>query len=313
MPTSTSLDLDVLRAARSAAATQGGVVSRRQLYALGVPRWLVAREIRARRWARIGDQAVCVHNGPVGPAGHRWAALFVGGPRAMLDGASSLVASGLERFDEGKVRVSVPRGARIRHRREYDVRQTRRWSAGDRLDGPGIPRTRPAVAALRAALWSRTDREATYVVTSAVQQGLVLPEVLGLELLRIRRDKRRSMLHELVNELLDGACSLGELDVARALRHRGLPAPSRQVLRKDTRGRYYLDLYWPQFRLVVEVDGIHHAWAENVVGDALRQNTLVIQGDRVLRLPLLGFRLEPDAFLDQIEEAMIAGGLRRAA
>lgn len=313
MPTSTSLDLDVLRAARSAAATQGGVVSRRQLYALGVPRWLVAREIRARRWARIGDQAVCVHNGPVGPAGHRWAALFVGGPRAMLDGASSLVASGLERFDEGKVRVSVPRGARIRHRREYDVRQTRRWSAGDRLDGPGIPRTRPAVAALRAALWSRTDREATYVVTSAVQQGLVLPEELGLELLRIRRDKRRSMLHELVNELLDGACSLGELDVARALRHRGLPAPSRQVLRKDTRGRYYLDLYWPQFRLVVEVDGIHHAWAENVVGDALRQNTLVIQGDRVLRLPLLGFRLEPDAFLDQIEEAMIAGGLRRAA
>lgn len=313
MPKQIDLDAPVLVAARALAELQDGVLSRRQVYALGVPRWLVRREVLARRWVRVGDQAILLHTGPLSPAGHRWAALFVGGPRAMLDGASSLVASGLERFDEVRVRVSVPRGARIRHRAEYDVRQTRRWAADDLLRGPGIPRTRPAVAALRAALWARTDREATYVVTAAVQQGLVRADDLGAELLRIRRDRRRAMLHELVNELLDGARSLGEVDVARALRERGLPAPERQVLRRDSRGRYYLDLYWPQFRLVVEIDGIHHTWAENVVGDALRQNALTMQGDRVLRLPLLGFRLEQAAFLDQIEEAMVAGGLRRAA
>ncbi len=85
------------------------------------------------------------------------------------------------------------------------------------------------------------------------------------------------------------------------------------MLRRDGRGRYYLDLYWPQFHLVVEVDGIHHSWAENVVGDALRQNALTMQGDRVLRLPLLGFRLEREAFLDQVEGAMVAAGFRRAA
>ena len=79
------------------------------------------------------------------------------------------------------------------------------------------------------------------------------------------------------------------------------------------RNRYYLDLYWEDYRLVVEVDGIHHAWATNVVGDALRQNSLVIDGDRVLRLPLLGLRLEPDAFFDQIEEGLVAGGWQRAA
>lgn len=313
MPPRTELDHELLEAARALAVLQDGVVSRRQLYALGVPRWLVTREVRQRRWVRVGDQAVCVHTGPLSPVGHRWAALFVGGPRAMIDGASALVAAGMERFDEVRVRVSVPRGARIRHRQEYDVRQTRRWSADDRHDGPGIPRTRTPVAALRAALWARTDREATYVVTAVVQQGLASPEELGAELLRIRRDQRRPMLHEVVNELLDGARSLGELDVARALKERGLPAPQRQVLRRDGRGRYYLDLYWPQFRLVVEVDGIHHAWVENIAADALRQNALVMQGDRVLRLPLLGFRLERGAFLDQIEAAMVAGGLRRAA
>ena len=80
------------------------------------------------------------------------------------------------------------------------------------------------------------------------------------------------------------------------------------MLRKDRRGRYFLDLYWPKWKLVVEVDGIHHTWAEDVVGDALRQNSLVLAGDTVLRLPLLGLRLEPDDFMDQIEQALRASG-----
>ena len=101
----------------------------------------------------------------------------------------------------------------------------------------------------------------------------------------------------MVNDLLDGARSLGELDVSRELRRRGMPEPDRQVLRKDKMNRYYLDLYWHEYGLVVEIDGIHHAWAQNIVGDALRQNSLVISGDVVLRLPLLGLRLQPDDVL----------------
>ena len=45
-----------------------------------------------RRWQLIGDQSVCLHNGPIEDGGHLWAAVFQGGPRAMLDGASALVA-----------------------------------------------------------------------------------------------------------------------------------------------------------------------------------------------------------------------------
>ena len=177
----------------------------------------------------------------------------------------------------------------------------------------GIPRTRVEVAAIRAALWAASDRQATYLLTLVVQQGLATADQIGHELLRIRRDKRRRLLHAVVNDLLDGARALGELDVARELRRRGLPAPERQVLRKDRRNRYYLDLYWPRWHLVVEIDGIHHAWAENVVGDALRQNALTLDGDTVLRLPLLGIRLCPDDFFAQIEQALVAGGMPIAA
>ncbi len=273
---------------------QGGVVSRRQLYALGVTRWEVRGQVRARRWQPVGDQSVCLHNAVLSDQGHRWAAVFQGGPRACLDGTSALVAAGLQRFEVARVRVSVPRGARVRRTRDYDIRQTRRWSADD-LVPTGIPRTRVPVAAVRAGLWARTDREATYVVTLVVQQGLATPQAIGLELLRVKRDRRRTLLHLVVNDLLDGARALGEVDMARELRLRGLPAPQRQVLRRDGRNRYVLDLYWPEHHLVVEIDGIHHAWAENVVADALRQNAVALDGDTVLRLPLLGLRLRGTA------------------
>lgn len=292
-----------LEPAYELAAEQGGVVSRRQLYAAGLTRWDIRAELRAGRWQLIGDQSVCVHNGPIEQRGWSWAAVFQGGPRAMLDGASALIADGLERYTEERVRVSVPRGARVRRTTALDIRQTRRWAVSDLACG-GIPRSRPAVAAVRGALWAKTDKQAAYLVTLAVQQGLATPAAIGRELLRVRRAKRRLLLHAVVNDLLDGARSLGEIDFAAELRARGLPAPQRQVVRKDGRGHYYLDLYWPDHKLVVEIDGIHHTWAENVAADALRQNALVLQGDTVLRVPLLGYRLDPEAFFQQIRVAL---------
>jgi hypothetical protein len=260
--------------------------------------WATARALADRQG---------LHNGPVGELGTSWAAVFQGGPRACLDGPSSLVASGLERFSVDRVRVSVPRGAVARRTAEIDIRQTRRWDVAD-LAPSGIPRTRPEVAAVRAALWAKTDKQATYLLTLTVQQGLASASSLAQQALRIRRDKRRILVQTVVGDLLDGARSLGELDVAHELTRRGLPAPDRQSLRRDKRGRYYLDLYWPQWRLVVEIDGIHHSWAENVVGDALRQNLLCISGDTVLRLPLLGLRVCADEFFEQIEAALEANG-----
>ncbi|KAA1427360.1 hypothetical protein [Nocardioides antri] len=269
------------------ASRQSGVMSRAQLIDAGIARWEITGHLRARRWRKVTGQVVALHSGPLSVDGHRWAAVLHGGPRAMLDGSSALLASGLERFTDDQIRVSVPRGARVRRTPRYNIRQTRRWRADD-VAPAGIPRTRPPVAAVRAALWARTDKQATYVLTIVVQQGLATPAQLGEELLRILRAKRRLLLHAVVNDLLGGARTLSEIDVGRELRRRGLPPPARQVLRRDRRGRYFLDLSWPDHGVVVEIDGIHHTWAENVIGDALRQNALVLDGDVVLRLPCSG-------------------------
>ena len=312
MPRGPSYDDSRFAAARALAAPQGHVLSRPQLYAIGVTRWEVRGQVRGGRWSLVGDQSVLLHNHELDEVGARWGAVFQGGPRACLDGGSALAAAGLERYDLDRVRVSVPRGARVRRNRAFNIRQTRRW-ADDEIIRAGIPRTRPATAAVRAALWARTDREAAYVLTATVQQGIASVTAVAAALLRVRRDRRRLLLHEIVNELADGARALGELDVVRELRRRGLPLPARQVLRQDGRKRYYLDLYWPDFHLVLEIDGIHHAWVESLVGDALRQNAVTLQGDTFLRLPLLGLRLEPEAFFGQVEQALRAGGWVAAA
>lgn len=291
---------------------QGGVVSRRQAYALGITRWEVHAHVRARRWQLLGDQVVVLHTGPVSETGMLWGAVFQGGPRAHLDGASALVASGLQRFDTDRVRVSVPRGARVRRTRLFDVRQTRRWDTALLAEG-GIPRTTPAVAAVRAALWARSNRQAALALTMTVQQGLASPTELSAAALMVRRDRRRALVHHVALDLLGGAESLGEIDVARECRRRGLPEPTRQVLRRDRGRRYFLDILWEEWGLVVEVDGIHHTWAENVVGDALRQNAVSMRGLTVLRMPLLGLRVARDQFFDQIEDALRAAGCPLAA
>lgn len=142
---------------------------------------------------------------------------------------------------------------------------------------------------------------------------MTTPERLGIEMLRVRKAKRRRLIHAVILDVLGGVRSLGELEFARECRERGLPEPTRQVLRCGPGRRYYLDMVWDDWGLVVEIDGIHHAWVEQVVPDALRQNDVTLDGATVLRLPLLGLRVAADDFFAQIDRALKHSGWAPAA
>jgi hypothetical protein len=73
----------------------------------------------------------------------------------------------------------------------------------------------------------------------------------------------------------------------------------------------YLDVEWDG--LVVEIDGGHHLAGLNPVDDALRANELVLDGTPVLRLPVLGLRLQPEAFMAQVRRAVERSVLPGAA
>jgi very-short-patch-repair endonuclease len=296
-----------VRAVREIADAQGGIVSRRQVYALGLTRAEVTAHVRGGRWQCVHSQSLAVHTTDVSESGRLWAAVFEAGDRACLDGASSLIAAGLEHFTEDVVRVSVPRGVLVRRKRGINVRQTRRLKTTD-IVSLGIPRTKTHVAAIRAALWARSDKQAALLLTMSVQQRLTTPELLVKELLRVKRDRRRTLIAAVITDLLDGVRSLGEHEFAELCRERGFPEPTRQVVRKGKSGRYFLDVIWEEWGVVVEIDGIQHTWVTNVISDALRHNTVALGSALVLRLPLLGLRVAPDDFFEQIEEALVLRG-----
>lgn len=300
------------RAVELLARDRDGVVSRRQLKQADVSRWQIRAELQARRWRAHGRQVIAVHTGELAGTAPYWAAVFEAGPRAVIDGASALRLAGLTGWREDAIRVSVPRGARIPRRPGLDVRQTRRLRPDD-VEASGVPRVLRPVAAVRAALWARSDRAAATLLAMAVQQRLVAAEQVGVALLDVHRDKRRRLLETVVLDLIAGAHSLGELDVARDCRRRGLPEPSRQVVRTGRRGSLYLDVRWDAYGVVLEIDGIQHAWVQSVVPDALRHNWIALDGDTVLRMPLLGLRVAPDEFFEQVESALRASGWRRHA
>ncbi len=299
-----------LASVREIAEPQGGVVSRDQLRESGISDHEVLAHVGAGRWRPVHSQSVAVHTGPLPVLGTHWAAAFEAGPRGCLDGTSALIAGGLEHYNEDVVRVSVPRGVLVRRAVGIDVRQTRRLRAGD-VEQSGVPRTRPHVAGVRGALWARSDKQATLVLTMVVQQRMTTPERLGAELLSVRRDRRRLLVTAVVTDLLGGVRSLGEHEFAEMCRARGVPEPSRQVLREGAGQRWYLDVCWEQWGVVVEVDGIQHSWATHAVADALRHNAIAMDRALVLRLPLLGLRVAADEFFAQIIEALVSRGCPR--
>ncbi|HET6667160.1 MAG TPA: hypothetical protein VFG98_07760 [Intrasporangium sp.] len=280
-------------------ALHSGVAHRRDLRAAGLTRFDVASEVAAGRWRTGGRHTVVL--GSEAPAGEAllWRAVWESGSGAVLDGVAALVAAGLKNFDPERIDVSLP--ANNRHRPVDGVRLHRRREVGPTLSA-GLPRVRPELATIRGARWAKSDRQAALIVCLVVQQRLVPPERIQAAWNGLARKPRGSILAQVIRDVCDGVHSLGELDFARLCREHGLPEPSRQVVRTLPGGRVYLDVAWEDIALVVEIDGGDHALALSPVDDALRQNAVVLAGEPVLRIPVLGLRLAPDRFMAQVVE-----------
>lgn len=270
----------------------------------------VRTETGAGRWTVRGRHTVQVGTGALSQRAQLWRAVWESGSGAVLDGAAALLAGGLTGFAVRSIDVSVARNNR-RHRVEGVTLHHRVRLAP--VIQAGIPRVRPEQAVIHAARWARTDREGILVLCLAVQQRRVAVDRLLAAWHSAPAGGRQQLLALAIVDICDGAHSLGELDVVTRCRARGLPDPSRQVVRRGPKGRIYLDLGWEDIGLAVEVDGGHHALGLNTVDDALRQNEVAIGDETILRVPVLGWRLEADAFLDQIVRAHAALSARAAA
>lgn len=296
--------------AEELAAPYDGVVTLRMLLDAGLSRGQIARLIDRGTWHRAGCHTLAITSSVPQGAGLWWRALWESGRHAVLDGPTALLAAGLRGWTEQLIHVSVPNNAHIRA--VPGVRHHRLRDLGPILDSE-LRRTRPEVAAVRSAQWAGSDAQAATLLAMTIQQRLTSTAALLARWRAVGYSARRDLIDPVVGDLCDGAQSLGELDFTRLCRERGLPAPDRQVVRVGAAGRVYLDAYWADAGLHVEIQGAHYYQGDHLIADALRANELGISGVSTitLQIPVLGLRVCPDKFLDQVARALEVG--RRAA
>lgn len=301
-PSRTEVAARLRAAAAEAAAASDGLLSRRQLREIGVGRNRVAREVIAGRWMCHGRASIAVHTGDLSLRARAWRAIHESGGDALVDGVTSLQIAGVHGISEESIHVSLHHLGQVRPIEGVIQHKVSRRVMGEGSSA-GIPRTPPALAALRAAQWAVSNRQAALFLVLPVQQRLVTGEHLRAALREYRGRRRRGLVSQLVGDIADGAHSLGELDIVPWCRARGLPAPTRQALRVvDGRSRY-LDVFWDDVGLALEIDGAAHSAGLEVAHDHLRQNSLTIRDHLVLRMNLIGLRLHREEFLDQVVEA----------
>jgi hypothetical protein len=282
------------------AAECGGVVHRLTLARHGIDRFGVRNEVVAGRWFKAGRHTIAIGSPELCSVALWWRAVWESGSGSRLDGASALLAAGLTGFDSPVIDVSVP--ARNRHHQVEGVRLhvVRR---PDPSVASGIPRVAVEVGMIHAAQWAVSDRQAALLICLPLQQRLTSTTRVELAWRGVERSRRHAFLSEVIADVTNGVQSLGELDFAGMARRAGLPEPTRQAVRHGPQGRVYLDVAWEDVGLVVEIDGGHHALALNPVADALRQNERVVEGEHVIRIPVLGLRLAARAFMQQVRRA----------
>ncbi len=242
-------------AARALLRRQAGVASRQQLRDLGVTRHDLERLLRRRAVRRLSSGIVTEQLGALSPLQVAWWACLRYADSAVAD----LSALQLARDGSGgrltlPVHVAVPAGRGSPPLPQVVLHRVSRIES--LVVRAGLPRMRAEHAALRAAAAQSSINAVVSTLADAVNWRATKSKQLQAALLDLPRLPRRQLIHEVVADLIAGACSVLErgylLDVEQA---HGLPAGERQEPRKSAAGWEFRDVVYPGCGLVVELDG----------------------------------------------------------
>ena len=272
----------------------------------------IEHRLNSGRWRRVHRSVYVTNAGRLTRDQRLWAAILCVGPGAVLGGLTAAERCGLSGFSNNSIHVVIPANRRddnpppgvVVHRSSLldhcDV---------NRLGAP--PHTTAARSVVDAASWASTDATSYTLIAAAFQQRLVIADDIAGILHRMPRLRKRALIRQAADDAGGGIHSLPEGLLVRGLQADRLPLPRLQVLRRDGAGRkYYLDGYYEEWRLHLEVDGSQHTDTRSYWKDMQRQNALWIAGDRVLRFPSFAIRNELPAVLTEIRRALRAAGWR---
>ena len=280
------------------AARQHGVVATWQLAERGVSREAIRHRV-ARGWLTVVHRGV-YRVGPVeAPRAKFMAAVLAAGPTAVVSHHSAAELHGFRPARAGDIDVTVKRK---RNRRPgIRIHRTRRLEPSDVTHHDAVPVTTPArtirdlAPALSLRDLERTIEEAQIQkkldrlsLTDVVDQARGKPGATALRAAATQADPQLTR-------------SEAERRMLELIRRAGLPRP-----RTNARlGPWEVDLYWPERRLVVEVDGFaFHATRAAFERDRRKDAELDAMGISVRRLTWRQLTREPEAVVARLARAL---------
>jgi hypothetical protein len=268
-------------------ADQNGVVSRRQLVAIGTTKPALDRMLRRRELVRLLPGGFVNHTGQPTWIQRAWGGTLFYAPAALGKSSALRVVNGRgwhpER-DADPITIAVAADRRVSPQPGYVI--CRQTGFDERVRSGSPPRVCLEDAVLDVAAEQSSEMDALEVIADACRSRRTTPERLLAALGQRLRLRRRDWLIATLEDVAAGTHSVLEHDFMRlVLRPHGLPPALHQVARIGTVSGLYDDLRFEPFGLIVELDGrLFHASSRQRDRDLDRDLDAAVEGRRTVRL-----------------------------
>lgn len=287
------------------ASRQGGVISRAQLFALGLTASAIAGRLRTGRLHRVARGVYAVGHTHLCGDAHCWIAILTMGEGAALSHRSAAALWGMLPRPATVVHVTVPgRGGRSR-RKGLRIHRPTALLPEDLTVRHDFPATSLARTFLDIAA-----TEPRRVVERALD-GADTERVFDRRLLEARIPRGSGvagarLLWSVLDEHLPGT-TISRSDYEEGMlalcRRYALPHP---VMNQHI-GMWEADFLWPDYRLVVEVQSTkYHATSQRMARDSIKEGELMAAGYLVLHVVDRHIVHEPERVA-----TLVAGVLRQ--
>jgi len=295
------------------AEAQCGIISRSQLLEIGLTPAQAKVDINTGRWQRMLPGVYATFTGPIDTLGRVWSTVLYAGHAAAASHGTALWLCRV--FDEPPpiLDVVVPEsrrvlpqpGLRVHRRRgldDADVRSIIHPSAQP-------PRMRVEEAVLDVGDTASAS-EAVDLVLRATQRRLTTADRLRFSLQRRPRHRWRALLLDVLSDVEDGVTSPLERRYRRDVEHgHGLPAGARnQGEPRPGGGRWYRDVRYRPWRVIVELDGRAAHPMDRASRDMRRDNIAALAGETTLRYGWRDVAGDPCGVAAQVGAVLRLGG-----
>jgi very-short-patch-repair endonuclease len=284
------------RAIAELADRQHGVVARWQLLAMGLGAGAIEHRLRAGRLFLMHKGVYVVGRQSLTPRGYWMAAVLAAGPGAVLSYNRAAELHGIRQSHQVKVDVTIPKG----HRSDRPTIRIHSSTLDpeDIATVDGIPVTSVARTILDLAGVLDEDQ-----LLQVIEEGdrLGTFDLRAIERAMARRPKSGGVakLRHILADYRDAPDLRSKLerDFYALIKTAGLPPPQLNTMVAG----FLVDVCWPQWRLVVELDGRgFHDRRRAFETDRIKDAKFQRHGYRILRITYKRVHEQPDAVLADI-------------